>query len=95
MLILNNIYIYTYSHQSRLNQSILHFSHDLPTYQALPAGFADDDFGFHYVEPEAADAPLAQRRETTEARPNIRGGGQGQVSRKVPWINDTTFQPKV
>ena len=40
--------------------------------QALPAGFADDDFGFHYVEPEAADAPLA-RREATEARPNIRG----------------------
>ena len=38
-------------------------------HQALPAGFADDDFGFHYVEPEAADAPLAQRRETTEARP--------------------------
>ncbi|CAL1150880.1 unnamed protein product, partial [Cladocopium goreaui] len=36
-------------------------------HQALPAGFADDDFGFHYVEPEAADAPLAQRRETTEA----------------------------
>jgi len=64
-------------------------------HQALPAGFADDDFGFHYVEPEAADAPLAQRRETTEARPIIKGGGQGQVSRKVPWINDTTFQPKV
>eukprot|EP00435_Cladocopium_sp_Y103_P015393 s41_g3.t1 len=41
--------------------------------EALPGGFADDDFGFHYVEPEVADAPLARRRETSEARPNIGG----------------------